>query len=95
MKKILVSFAAYDENPNADPNESCEPQKIAGILNVLRLLEAAIGIEPMNKGFAVLANMFAQDRLSVHTCIFIIFSPSKFACDCPNLLTLRLVVTQG
>jgi len=23
-------------------------------------LEAAIGIEPMNKGFAVLANLFAQ-----------------------------------
>ena len=34
-------------------------------------LEAAIGIEPMNKGFAVLAKFFAQDRLSVHTCIFI------------------------
>jgi len=27
---------------------------------VLILLEAAIGIEPMNKGFAVLAKLFAQ-----------------------------------
>jgi hypothetical protein len=34
-------------------------------------VEAAIGIEPMNKGFAVLAKLFAQDRRSVHTCIFI------------------------
>jgi hypothetical protein len=34
-------------------------------------MEAAIGIEPMNKGFAVLAKLFAQDRLSVHRCIFI------------------------
>jgi hypothetical protein len=34
-------------------------------------LEAAIRIEPMNKGFAVLTKLFAQDRLSVHTRIFI------------------------
>jgi hypothetical protein len=30
-----------------------------------------IGIEPVNKGFAVSAKLFEQDRLSVHTCIFI------------------------
>jgi hypothetical protein len=28
--------------------------------NSLILLEAAIGIEPMNKGFAVMANVFAR-----------------------------------
>jgi len=34
-------------------------------------LEAAIGIEPMNKGFAASAKLFAQDRLNVHTCIYV------------------------
>jgi len=34
-------------------------------------MEAAIGIEPMNKGFAVSAKLFAQDRLSIRTCIFV------------------------
>jgi hypothetical protein len=34
-------------------------------------LEAAIGIEPMNKGFAVIANLFAQDRDCIRMCIFI------------------------
>ena len=41
------------------------------MMGILELLEAAIGIEPMNKGFAVLAKLFAEDRLSVHRCIFI------------------------
>ncbi len=40
---------------------------------VLILLEAAIGIEPMNKGFAVLAQLFAQFSL---------------VCLCPFLLGL-------
>lgn len=34
-------------------------------------MEAAIGIEPMNKGFAVLAKLFAQDRDCSRACIFI------------------------
>jgi hypothetical protein len=34
-------------------------------------LEAAIGIEPMNKGFAELANLFAQDSDCIRACIFI------------------------
>ena len=43
----------------------------AAARKLLSRLEAAIGIEPMNKGFAVLAKLFARDRLSAHTCIFI------------------------
>jgi hypothetical protein len=33
-------------------------------------LEAAIGIEPMNKGFAVYARLFAQDRDCTRACSF-------------------------
>jgi hypothetical protein len=38
---------------------------------VLKVLEAAIGIEPMNKGFAVIKKLFARARLSVRTCVFL------------------------
>jgi hypothetical protein len=38
---------------------------------LLKRLEGAIGIEPVNKGFAVLAKLFARDRTSVLTCVFI------------------------
>jgi len=40
---------------------------------LLIMLEAAIGIEPMNKGFAILAKLFARDRLSVRTCVSVDF----------------------
>jgi hypothetical protein len=39
--------------------------------NLLKDLEAAIGIDPMNKGFAVLANLFAQVRPCFLVSIFI------------------------
>src|SRR2546426_11990460 len=38
---------------------------------LLKSSEAAIGIEPMNKGFAVIANLFAQDCDCIRVCIFI------------------------
>jgi hypothetical protein len=38
---------------------------------LLILLEAAIGIEPMNKGFAVLAKLFAQVQPCLLVSIFI------------------------
>jgi hypothetical protein len=38
---------------------------------LLILLEAAIGIEPMNKGFAVLTKLFAQVQLCFLVSIFI------------------------
>jgi hypothetical protein len=34
-------------------------------------LEAAIGIEPMNKGFAVLAELFAQVQASCRVSVFV------------------------
>jgi hypothetical protein len=37
----------------------------------LKGLEAAIGIEPMNKGFAVLANLVAQVQLRFLASIFV------------------------
>ena len=38
---------------------------------LLKGLEAAIGIEPMNKGFAVLAKLFAQVQPCLLVSIFI------------------------
>ena len=35
--------------------------------------DETIGIEAINKGFAVLAKLFAQDRPSVHACVFVDF----------------------
>jgi hypothetical protein len=37
----------------------------------LKGLEAAIGIEPMNKGFAVCSKLFAQDRDCSRKCTFV------------------------
>jgi len=40
----------------------------------IKVVEAAIGIEPMNKGFAVLAKRFAQVPLCFLVSVFIRFS---------------------
>jgi hypothetical protein len=38
---------------------------------LLILLEAAIGIEPMNKGFAVIASLFACVWVSIELCFLL------------------------
>jgi len=35
------------------------------------LLEAAIGIEPMNKGFAVSEGLFSRDHRRAELCLFV------------------------
>jgi len=55
---------------------------------LLKRLEAAIGIEPMNKGFAVMGKLFAQDRDRIRACIFI----KRFANYC--FAMFGLVVTR-
>ncbi len=45
--------------------------ELVSVPKLLSRLEAAIGIEPMNKGFAVIANLLAQDRDCIRVCIFI------------------------
>jgi hypothetical protein len=47
-------------------------------IEVLILLEAAIGIEPMNQGFAESKRLFAQVSVDAATCGFIaVFSISR------------------
>jgi hypothetical protein len=41
------------------------------MVSVNRYLEAAIGIEPMNKGFAVLPELFAQVQPRLLVSIFV------------------------
>jgi hypothetical protein len=41
------------------------------VCNLLKRLEAAIGIEPMNKGFVILESLFSEVLLCALTCAFI------------------------
>jgi hypothetical protein len=55
-----------------------KPEGIGKPLNLLRFLEAAIGIEPMNKGFAESKRLFTQVSVGAATCGFIVvFSISR------------------
>jgi hypothetical protein len=57
MKELLEnSEAAQESVPTVTQAKSAS---YISVCRVLTLLEAAIGIEPMNKGFAVLAKLFA------------------------------------
>ena len=60
---------------------------------VERVLEAAIGIEPMNKGFAVLANS-REFSLVLSYPFLLAFSAFEFASDRLNSGLSRLVVIQ-
>ncbi len=51
--------------------EQTEKGARQGRPNLLTLLEAAIGIEPMNKGFAVSEGLFSQVLVDAFACGFV------------------------